>query len=136
MTMTKKKRLGRGLDALLSKPASPASVDEATIEAPADAGPGQDQLKKLISDDLDPGSRLTRLNLVEQVRRPNENDLPSLDQAIQDALENRTALRNAEYENITCENGVLFDRNETSPSAFAVHQGEDPGDLSSMENPA
>ena len=61
MTMTKKKRLGRGLDALLSKPASAPAAPVAT-DASAEQ-PGADQLKKIPVELLQRGQYQPRVDM-------------------------------------------------------------------------
>jgi len=59
--MTKKKRLGRGLDALLSKPTSPAPVGDAG-DTPASAKTS-DQLRKIPVEQLRRGAYQPRIDM-------------------------------------------------------------------------
>lgn len=61
--MTKKKRLGRGLDALLSKPAPAPSADAPAGETAAPVDGGQDQLKKLPVELLQRGQYQPRVDM-------------------------------------------------------------------------
>jgi outer membrane protein TolC len=58
----------------------------------------EDQIKKLISNDKDPSLFLLKLNAQEQPRQPNSVAIPTLEDAIKIALENRPELRQAELD--------------------------------------
>ena len=75
----------------------------------------EDQIKKLTSSDKDPAMFLVKLQASELPRRPEMVEIPSLEEAIKIALENRPELRQA---NIEIENrGIEVDytKNQTLP---------------------
>jgi outer membrane protein TolC len=100
---------------LVQAQADVAARNEALVTAQYNADLLQDQLKKLISNDTDPGSVLTRLNLIEPLREPGSEKLLPLEQAIQFALENRPELRVAGYEVGNEEINVQYTKNQMRP---------------------
>jgi len=75
----------------------------------------QDDMKKLISADLDPGLALTRLNLIEPVPNPGRETLLPLSQAIQFALENRREMKQASLDIDNQEINVQYSKNQMLP---------------------
>jgi outer membrane protein TolC len=82
----------------------------------------QDEMKKRISSDVDPGLVLARLNPVESVRQPGHVSLMPLDDAIQFALQNRAETKQADYDLQSRDIDVRFTKNQTLP-VFAVSAG-------------
>jgi outer membrane protein TolC len=56
----------------------------------------QDQVKKLITSQSDPGMLLATLMPLQPVHTPSPSDVPSIEEAIRIALENRPEMRQAE----------------------------------------
>jgi len=75
----------------------------------------QDQLKKLISNETDPGLVMARLDLTEPVRQPENEKLLPLDQAIQLALENRAETKQAGYDIENQNINVAYTKNQLLP---------------------
>jgi outer membrane protein len=76
----------------------------------------QDEMKKIISNDNDPGLVLTRLNLIEPVHQPGVEVLLPLNQAIQFALENRPEIRQSRYDADNQEINLIYAKNQLRPS--------------------
>ncbi len=75
----------------------------------------QDQLKKMITHETDPGLVPVRLNLVEPLRPPgSENELP-LEKAIQFALENRPEMKQADYDVANQDINIQYTKNQKLP---------------------
>jgi outer membrane protein TolC len=72
-------------------------------------------LKKLISNDLDPGAAIARLNLIESIREPDSQTRLSLDTAIQHALESRREMKLADYDLENREIDVHYAKNQMLP---------------------
>jgi outer membrane protein len=72
----------------------------------------QDQMKKLISNETDPGFVLARLNLIEPTRQPGGETILPLTQAIQFALENRREMKQADYDVSNQEVNLQFTKNQ------------------------
>jgi len=75
----------------------------------------QDQMKKLISRDTDPGVVLSRLNLIEPLRQPGTEKILTLEQSIQFALENRPELKGADYDVQNQAINIQFTKNQMKP---------------------
>src|SRR5207253_1311103 len=95
---------------LVQAEAEVATRNEDLITAKYTIDQLQDQMKKLITNETDPGLVTMDLNLIEPLREPrqlsqpgvsgasgNDNLLP-LDKAIQFALENRPEMKQADYD--------------------------------------
>jgi outer membrane protein len=76
----------------------------------------QDQVKKLITTQGDPGTILAKLTPMQGVRKPDPSDVPSVEEAIKIALENRPELKqlqiDLENKNIDYE----YTKNQLLPS--------------------
>jgi len=76
----------------------------------------QDQVKKLITTQGDPGTILAKLTPMQGVRKPDPSDVPSVEDAIKIALENRPELKqlqvDLENKNIDYE----YTKNQLLPS--------------------
>jgi outer membrane protein TolC len=75
----------------------------------------QDEIKKMISSETDPGIVLARLNLVEPLREPEREQLLSLNEGIQFALENRLELKQAGYDIDSQDINVRYYKNQMRP---------------------
>ena len=53
----------------------------------------EDQIKKLVSSETDPSLFLVRLSTMDSPRRPGSVIVPSLEEAVRIAMENRPELR-------------------------------------------
>jgi outer membrane protein len=87
----------------------------------------QDQMKKLISSDTDPGLVAARLDLVQPLRQPDAEAILPLSSAIQSALENRRELKQAEYDADNQEINIQYTKNQMLPvldiTAGYAHSG-------------
>jgi outer membrane protein TolC len=100
---------------LIQPEADVAERNEALLTAQYDVDLLQDQLKKLISNDLDPGAAIARLNLIESIREPDSQTRLSLDTAIQHALESRREMKLADYDLENREIDVHYAKNQMLP---------------------
>ncbi len=75
----------------------------------------QDEMKKQISRQLDPGIVLAHLNLVEQVTRPGGIVLPPLNEAVQLALQNRCEVKQTDHDIDNQDINVRFMKNQKRP---------------------
>lgn len=92
-----------------------AERNEALITARYNTDLLQNQLKTLITPDIDAGAATGRLSLTEPVPEPNSRTFLSLEQSIQTALENRREIKVADYD---LENRVIdveFMKNQKRP---------------------
>jgi outer membrane protein TolC len=76
----------------------------------------EDQVKKLISAQGDPGMLLARLNPTQPVRRPASIDVPPVEEAIRIALENRPEMRQLDYELQNRDLEVQYAKNQLLPT--------------------
>jgi outer membrane protein TolC len=100
---------------LIQAEAEMATRQEDLVTAQYDIDQLQDQLKKMISSDTDPGLVLASLNLIEPVTEPGSRTLMPLSQAIQFALENRPEMRQASYDIENQEINVEWAKNQMLP---------------------
>jgi outer membrane protein len=75
----------------------------------------EDQIKKLTSSDKDPGMFQIRLDAQEPPRRPEGVQIPTLEEAIQVALENRPEMRQAILDVGNKEIDVNYTKNQKLP---------------------
>jgi outer membrane protein TolC len=75
----------------------------------------EDQIKKLISNDRDPSMFLLKFSTQEQPRMPGLVSIPTLDEAIKIALENRPEIRQAELDMKNKDIDVLYTANQRKP---------------------
>jgi outer membrane protein len=87
----------------------------------------QDQMKMMITSDIDPGLLLGRLKLIEPLHQPGADPILPLDQAIQFALENRRELKQADYDFDNQNINVQYTKNQMRPvldfTAGYIHYG-------------
>ena len=76
----------------------------------------EDQVKKLITSQADPGMVLARLMPVQTLRRPSAGDVPAITDAIRTALENRPEMRQLALELKNKEIDVEYTRNQLLPN--------------------
>lgn len=75
----------------------------------------QDQIKKLISSTNDPSMFLINLKTMESPRNPRPNDIPTLQEAISTALENRPEIRQALLDLKNKDIDVQYTKNQKMP---------------------
>ena len=75
----------------------------------------EDQVKKLITPQLDPGLVLARVNPLQAVRRPNPGDVQAVEEAIKVAIENRSELRQLDLDLLNRTIDVEYAKNQLLP---------------------
>jgi len=75
----------------------------------------EDQLKKLITTQLDPGLLLARLNPSDPLPEPRDTDVPSVEEALRIALESRPEMRQADYAIRNSTIDAQFTKNQLLP---------------------
>jgi len=75
----------------------------------------EDQIKKLISNDRDPSMFLLKFSTQEQPKLPTSVQIPTLDEAIKIALENRPEIRQAELDLKNRGIDVIYTENQRKP---------------------
>jgi outer membrane protein TolC len=93
-----------------------ATRQEALIVSTYTQTQGEDQAKKLITAQADPGMVLAHLVAVEPVKRPQPNDVPPVEEAIRIALENRPEMRQLELDLKNKQIDVDYTKNQLLPS--------------------
>ena len=104
-----------------------ASRKEALVVATFTLEQSEDQVKKLITNQADPGMVLARLSPIQPVKRPAPGDVPAIEDAIRIALENRPEVRQLELELRNKDIEVEYTKNQLLPmldfSASYVQNG-------------
>jgi outer membrane protein len=80
----------------------------------------QDQVKKLITAQGDPGSVLARLAPTQGVRKPETGDVPAVEEAIKVALENRPEMRQFQIDLENRDIDLQYTKNQLLPSVDAI----------------
>ncbi len=80
----------------------------------------QDQVKKLITSQGDPGLVLARLTPIDTVRKPNPSDVPPVEEAIRVALENRPEMRQLQIELENRDIDIAYAKNQLLPSVDVI----------------
>src|SRR6185369_10816047 len=75
----------------------------------------QDQLKKLISHTNDPSMFLVNLKTLEKPREPKDTDIPTLQEAVSIAIENRPEIRQALLDLKIKDIDVQYTKNQKMP---------------------
>lgn len=75
----------------------------------------EDQIKKLVSSETDPSLFLVRLSTMDSPRRPGSVIIPSLEEAVRIAMENRPELRQAALELQNRDIDVTYTKNQKLP---------------------
>ena len=75
----------------------------------------EDQIKKLVSSETDPSLFLVRLSTMDSPRRPGSVIIPSLEEAVGIAMENRPELRQAALELQNRDIDVTYTKNQKLP---------------------
>ena len=76
----------------------------------------QDQVKKLITTQGDPGTILAKLTPMQGVRKPDPSDVPSVEEAIKIALENRPELKQLQIDLESKNIDYEYTKNQLLPS--------------------
>lgn len=76
----------------------------------------EDQIKKLISPQGDPGMLLARLSPAQTVRRPMPSDVPPVEEGIKIALENRPEMRQLDLELQNRDIDLVYAKNQLLPT--------------------
>ncbi len=93
-----------------------ASRREALVVSNYTQVQAEDQAKKLITNQADPGMVLARLSPVQAAKRPAPSDVPAIEEALRIALENRPELRQLALEAKNRDIDVEYTRNQLLPS--------------------
>jgi outer membrane protein TolC len=93
-----------------------ASRKEALVVSTYTQTQNEDQVKKLITSQADPGMVLARLAPMQAARRPVAGDVPGIEEAIRIALENRPEMRQLELELKNKDIDVEYTRNQLLPA--------------------
>jgi outer membrane protein len=93
-----------------------ASRKEALVVTTYTQVQSEDQVKKLITSQSDPGSVLAHLTPMQAFRGPTPGDVPSVEEAIRIALENRPELRQLELELKNKDIDLEYSKNQLLPS--------------------
>ena len=80
----------------------------------------QDQVKKLISSQGDPGLVLARLAPIEGVRKPSPTDILPVEEAIKIALENRPEMRQLQLDLENRDIDVAYTKNQLLPNVDLI----------------
>jgi outer membrane protein TolC len=100
---------------LVQAEAEAATREDDLVTAQGSNDRMQDDLKKMISSNTDPGLMLNRLNLIEPIRQPGAEPILPLAQAIESALENRREMRQAGLDIDNQDINVQYTKNQTRP---------------------
>jgi len=93
-----------------------ASRQEALIVSTYTQTQSEDQVKKLITAQADPGMVLAHLLPVQPMKHPEPTDVPPVEQAIRIALENRTEMRQLDLDLKNRQIEVDYTKNQLLPS--------------------
>ena len=92
-----------------------ANRQQQLIQSTGSLVTNEDQIKKLISSESDPRLFLVRLSAQESPRRPTAINIPTLEEAVRVALENRPELRQAAIELQNDDLDVEYAKNQKLP---------------------
>ena len=92
-----------------------ASRQEQVVVSTYNVTTSEDQLKKMISQDKDPTMFLVKLKAMEAPIRPEAAQIPTLEDAVKTALENRPEMRQAVLDLKNKDIDVLYTRNQKLP---------------------
>jgi outer membrane protein len=101
---------------LVQAEAEVASRREALVVSTYTQLQSEDQVKKLITAQSDPGMVLARLSPVQPLRNPSQDDIPTVEEAIRIALENRPELRELALQLKNKDIDVEYTKNQLLPS--------------------
>jgi outer membrane protein TolC len=80
----------------------------------------EDQVKKLITSQADPGLVLARVSPVTSVRKPSPSDMPPVAEAIKIALENRPEMKQLQLDLENKNIDVLYTKNQLLPTVDLI----------------
>jgi outer membrane protein TolC len=92
-----------------------ASVNDLIVQSQFTVTSAEDQIKKLVSADKDPSLFLIKLKTLELPTRPEGVDIPTLEEAVRIALENRPELRQAQLDLKNKDIEVTYTDNQRKP---------------------
>ena len=92
-----------------------ASVNDLMVVSQYNVTTAEDQIKKLVSSDKDPSMFLMRLRAQESPLRPEEVKIPTLEEGVRIALENRPEMRQALLDLKNRDIEVEYTRNQRKP---------------------
>jgi outer membrane protein TolC len=101
---------------VLQTEADVASRREQLVISTYNVTAAEDQIKKMTSQDKDPSMFLVKLRAQETPKRPEAVQIPTLEEAIKIALENRPEMRQAQLDIQNKDIDVLYTRNQKLPS--------------------
>jgi outer membrane protein TolC len=92
-----------------------ANRNLALIQSKGSVVTNEDQIKKLVSSETDPSLFLVRLSTQDMPRRPDSVSIPSLEEAVRVAMENRPELRQAVIDLKNRDIDVDYTKNQKLP---------------------
>ena len=92
-----------------------ASMQDALVVSTYSSRQSEDQLKRTISSETDPGQAVASLVPVDPLHRPAPEDLMTVEQAIRVALENRPEIRQARLAIESADINRTYTKNQTLP---------------------
>jgi outer membrane protein len=92
-----------------------ATVNDLLVVSQYNVTAAEDQLKKLVSADKDPSMFLMKLKALESPLRPEAAQIPSLEEGVRIALENRPEMRQALLDLKNREIEVTYTENQRKP---------------------
>jgi outer membrane protein TolC len=100
---------------LVPTEAQVASVNDLIVQSQYTVTSAEDQIKKLVSSDKDPSLFLIKLHALELPTRPDGVDVPTLEEAVRIALENRPEIRQAQLDLKNKDIEVTYTDNQRKP---------------------
>src|SRR5262249_18268266 len=92
-----------------------ASRQEQVVVSTYNVTTSEDQIKKLISEDKDPAMFFVKLKAMESPVRPENVQVPPLEEAVKTALENRPEMRQALLDMKNKDIDVQYTKNQKLP---------------------
>jgi outer membrane protein len=92
-----------------------ASINDLLVVSEYNVTAAEDQLKKLVSSDKDPSMFLMKLRAQESPLRPEAVQIPTLEEGVRIALENRPEMRQASLDLKNKDIDVLYTKNQKLP---------------------
>jgi outer membrane protein TolC len=92
-----------------------ANTQDALVVSTYTSLQSEDQIKKVITNQTDPGRVKAKLTPIDAMRRPAEKDVVPVEEAIQIALESRPEMKQAELAVKNAEVDRQYTRNQTLP---------------------
>jgi outer membrane protein len=100
---------------LVPTEAQVASVNDLIVQSQFTVTSAEDQIKKLVSSEKDPSLFLIKLKALELPTRPEGVDIPTLEEAVRIALENRPEVRQAQLDLKNKDIEVIYTDNQRKP---------------------